>query len=133
VKDSLWDEFQEAVQNGLVRHRSILDVISKFQEANARISRALAKSVTSCGCVRINAHKNHLPESDKISYEDLKACMDDHLDGQLCSACREVVEEEVGRLLFYLAALADLLDVNIYDILIKEHKKITALGVYNLS
>ena len=59
--------------------------------------------------------------------------MDDHLDGELCSNCKEVVEEEVGRLLFYTAALANLLDINIYDILIKENKKLAALGLYHLS
>jgi hypothetical protein len=132
VKDSLWDEFQEAVQNGLVRHRSILDVTSKFQEASVRISRALAKSVTTCGCVRINAQKTQIPEADKMSLSELRASLDDHIEGELCPACREVIEEEFGRLLFYMAALADLLDVNIYDILIKEHKKLSALGLYNL-
>lgn len=133
MKDSLWDEFQEAVQNGLVRHRSILDVSSKFQEASVRISRALAKSVTTCGCVRINAQKNALPETETMSLQQLRASMNDHLEGELCPACREVIEEEFGRLLFYLAALADLLDVNIYDILIKEHKKLSALGLYNMA
>jgi len=133
VKDLLWDEFQEAVEQGLVRHRSILDVISKFQEAHARIARAVAKSVTTCGCVEIHAGKNTPPASDNLSLQDLRALMDDHLDGHLCASCREVIEEEFGRLLFYTAALANLLDLNVYDILIKENKKLAALGVYHLA
>ncbi len=133
VKDLLWDEFQEAVQQGLVRHRSILDVISKFQEASVRISRALVKSVTTCGCVRINAQKNPVPPAENISLQELRTYMDDHLEGELCPQCREVIEEELGRLLFYTAALANLLDLNVYDILIKENKKLAALGVYHLS
>jgi hypothetical protein len=132
VKDLLWDEFQDAVQQGLVRHRSILDVLSKFQEATVRISRALVKSVTACGCIRIHAQKQ-LPPADTISLQELRAYMDDHLDGELCPHCREVIEEEFGRLLFYAAALAGLLDLNVYDILIKENKKLAALGVYHLS
>ena len=133
MKDLLWDNFQDAVQQGLVRHRSILDVSSKFQEASVRVSRALVKSVTACGCVRINAQKNHIPEDTPLSLEELRQYMDDHLEGELCANCREVVEEEVGRLLFYTAALANLLDINIYDILIKENKKLAALGLYHLS
>ena len=133
MKDLLWDEFQEAVQQGLVRHRSILDVVSKFQEASVRVSRALVKSVTSCGCVRINAQKTEIPPSSMVSLQELRSYMDDHLDGELCANCREVVEEEIGRLLFYTAALANLLDLNVYDVLIKENKKLAALGLYHLS
>ena len=98
-----------------------------------RVSRALVKSVTTCGCVRINAQKNQFPEGSNLSMEEIKSYMDDHLEGELCPNCREVVEEEIGRVLFYTAALANLLDVNIYDILIKENKKLAALGVYHLS
>ena len=133
MKDLLWDEFQDAVQQGLVRHRSILDVVSKFQEAGVRISRALVKSVTTCGCVRINAQKNEFPPSSNLSLQELRTYMHDHLEGELCANCREVVEEEFGRLLFYTAALANLLDLNVYDILIKENKKLAALGLYHLS
>ncbi len=133
MKDLLWDEFQEAVQQGLVRHRSILDVISKFQEAHARITRAIAKSVTTCGCVEIHAGKNSAPATDNLSLEELRSLMHDHLTGTLCANCREVIEEEFGRLLFYAAALANVLDINVYDILIKENKKLATLGLYHLS
>jgi hypothetical protein len=133
VKDLLWDEFQDAVHQGLIRHRSILDVTSKFQEASVRVSRALVKSVTTCGCVQINAHKNEIPSALDVPLTELRSYMDDHLDGELCANCREVVEEELGRLLFYTAAFAGLLDINVYDVLIKEHKKLAALGLYHLS
>jgi hypothetical protein len=131
MKDLLWDEFQNAVQEGLVRHRSILDVLSKFQEAHSRVSRAITKAVTTCGCVRINAQKPHLPPD--ISLHQLRSYMDDHVEGELCPQCREVVEEEMGRILFYLAALANLFDLNVYDVLIKEMKKLSTLGVYHMS
>ncbi|HHT27849.1 MAG TPA: DUF1573 domain-containing protein, partial [Firmicutes bacterium] len=38
--------FQEAVNEYLVRHRSILDILSKLQESVARTNRAVAKAVT---------------------------------------------------------------------------------------
>ena len=116
-----------------MRHRSILDVVSKLQEASVRVSRALVKSVTACGCVKIKAQKNEIPPAGNISLQDLRSYMDDHLEGELCANCREVVEEEIGRLLFYTAALANLLDLNVYDVLIKENKKLAALGMYHLS
>ncbi|MHB8927300.1 MAG: DUF1573 domain-containing protein [Bacillota bacterium] len=131
MKDLLCDEFQQAVGEFLVRHRSVLDVLTKFQESNARVNRAIVKSVTSCGCLRVNAEKQRVPTD--ISLRELKDYMDTHLDGELCEHCKEVIEAEIGMNLFYVAALCNLLDINMYDTLINEHKKITALGLFNLS
>ncbi|MBX6350457.1 MAG: DUF1573 domain-containing protein [Clostridia bacterium] len=130
MKDLLWDEFQESVQEGLIRDRSILDVLSKYQDSTARVNRSIVKAVTGCGCIRVNAAKPEVPA--EISLRELRAYMDDHVEGELCAHCREVVEEEVGRQLFYMAALANILNLNVYDILIKEHKKVSTLGIYNI-
>ncbi|MBT9258932.1 MAG: DUF1573 domain-containing protein [Clostridiales bacterium] len=131
MKDLLWDEFQESVNENLVHNRSILDVLSKLHDSTSRVHRAIVKAVTSCGCIQIHAEKPRLP--DNISLRDLKHYMDDHIQGQLCSNCREVVEEELGRILFYMAALGNAVDVNIYDVLIREQKKLSTLGIYHIS
>lgn len=131
MKDLLCDQFQETVGEYLIRHRSILDVMAKLQEANARTNRAVTKAVTACGCVKINAEKQQLPAD--ITLEQLKDHMQNHLNGRLCEHCREVVESELGNTLFYLAGLSNLLDLNLYDILLKEHKKLSALGVFNFA
>jgi hypothetical protein len=131
MKDLLCDQFQETVGEYLIRHRSILDIMAKLQEANARTNRAITKSVTSCGCVKIHAEKQHIPPD--ITLKDVKEHMLNHLQGQLCEHCREVVENEMGNTLFYMAALANSLDLNLYDILLKEHKKLSALGVFNFA
>jgi hypothetical protein len=131
MKDLLCDQFQETVGEYLVRHRSILDVMAKLQEANARTNRAVTKAVTSCGCVKITAERQQLPAD--ITLEQMKEHMQNHLNGRLCEHCREVVETELGNTLFYLAGLANSLDLNLYDILLKEHKKLSALGVFNFA
>ena len=131
LKDLLCDEFQDAVRESLVRHTSILDILSKYQEASARISRAISKAVTTCGCIQIEASKPDLPSD--ITLQELRNYMTTHLKGNLCEHCVEVVEEEIGRQLFYLAALCNALDLNIYDVLIKEHKKLSTLGIFNIS
>lgn len=131
MKDLLCDQFQETVGEYLIRHRSILDVMAKLQEANARTNRAVTKAVTHCGCVKITAEKQQIPPD--ISLDQLKEHMQNHLGGQLCEHCREVVETEIGNTLFYLAGMANLLDLNLYDIILKEHKKLAALGVFNFA
>lgn len=129
MKDVIFDEFQDRVNESLLRHKSILDILTKFQEANARVNRAVVKSVTNCGCMNINASKQQIPcENDNI--ESLNDCMKTHLDGVPCESCREIIEREVGNSMFYLTALCNLLDISLYDALIKEQDKMNTLGKY---
>ncbi len=131
MRDLLCDEFQNAVSETLIRHKSILDILTKYQEATARVNRAVAKAVTSCGCLRINAAKQELPAN--LSLQELRECLPSHLEGRLCDACAEALEQEIGNQLYFLAALCNVLDLNVFDILLKEHKKVSTLGVFNIS
>ena len=132
MKDLLCDGFQETVNEYLVRHKSILDVMSKLTESAGRVNRAVAKAVTNCGCIEIEAVKQRIPP-ELDSLESLKEHMSTHLKGKLCEHCTEILEDEIGRTLFYIAALCNLLDLNLYDILIKEQERIACLGMFNFS
>ncbi|GAQ25565.1 MULTISPECIES: hypothetical protein [Tepidanaerobacter] len=131
MKDLDLEEFQNTVTNCLVRHKSIIDVLAKIDETSARVNRAISKSVTSCGCIQINAKKQQIPAD--ISLCELASYMETHLDGKLCENCREVIEQEIGNHLFYIAALCNLLDLSLKDILYEENEKLSTLGIYNLS
>lgn len=130
MKDLLYDHFQDSVGELLVRHKSILDVLTKFQESQSRVNRAVVKAVTTCGCIEINSKKQNY--SEEISLQDLKNYMDTHLKGNLCPNCRDVIEKELGNNLFYVAALCNELDISMYDVLLKEYEKMQTLGIYNL-
>lgn len=129
--DSRYNSFQESVSEYLIRHKSMLDVLSKLHESGARVNRAVVKAITSCGCVRVNAGKQELP-SDISSYWEMKEYMATHLDGSLCEQCREVLEAELGRNLFYIAALCDLFSLSFAEVIEEERKRVAALGVFNL-
>ena len=131
MKDTDEAQFQDTVSEYLLRHRSILDVQSKLSEAAARVNRAVAKSVTTCGCISVNAVRQKFPID--VSLRELKQFMATHLVGEMCDKCREVVETEIGTTLFYLAALCSLLDLNLEEVLEKEHARVSALGVFNLT
>lgn len=132
MNDIIFDDFQDCVNNSLIRHKSILDIITKYSESTSKVNRAIIKAVTNCGCININAHKQNIDFS-KSSIDDFSACMTTHLNGDLCENCRDVIEEELGNNLFYLMALCNTLDINLYDVLIKEYNKINTLGKFNLS
>ncbi len=124
-------EFQQTVGQYLIRHRSILDVLSKFQESNSRVNRAVAKSVTSCGCLTVQA--NRQPVTSTMSLDDFRKQADSHLQGELCEHCKDILENEVGANLFYLAALCNILGLELSEIMTREKDRINTLGVFNLS
>jgi len=132
MKDLICDEFQNVVSDLLIRHRSILDVLSKLSESTCRVNRAVTKSVTECGCISIQAEKLQLPEGIE-SFDQLREYLDDHLRGVLCEHCHEVITSELGKMLFYTAALCNALDLNLYDVFLQEYKKASALGVFNMT
>lgn len=124
-------EFQDMVSDVLIRHRSILDCLSKFHESTARVNRSITKTVTDCGCISIKAIKQRFPE--KESLKDCGKLMDSHIKGKLCEHCREVIAEEMGNHLFYLTALCSLLDYNLEDLFGLEYNRINTLGHFLLS
>lgn len=134
MKDVIFDDFQNVVAESLVRHRSIIDIVSKLQESEARINRAIAKSITCCGCVEIDAKKQAIPDDlpSDATLEDLNRFMGNHIKGELCPTCREVLEKEIGNNLFYLASFCNALDLNMYDIFLKEYNSINMLGKYHM-
>lgn len=130
MKDVIYDEFQNKVDEVLIRHANLLDIVSKMSEAATKSNRAVIKSITNCGCVTLDVSKVDIPED--LSYEALKEFKAEHLKGEPCPVCREKIEEELGRLEFYVAALCNVLDMNMYDIILKEYKKISTLGRFSL-
>ena len=129
--EQLTDQFQKTVSSLLIRHQSILDILSKSQESSARVNRAVVKSVTNCGCHTINAHKKRIPSDADLA--DLKELLDSQLEGDLCANCKEIVEAELGKQLFYIAALANTLGISMSDVLVKENKKLNTLRVFNMT
>ncbi|AAK81123.1 hypothetical protein BJV85_000714 [Clostridium acetobutylicum] len=131
MQDLIFDEFQNLVDESLIRHSSLLDILSKLQESQGRINRAVTKSVTRCGCIEINASKQQIP-NDLSDINALKKCLKTHVSGKLCEGCRDILINEIGNNLFYLSALCNTLDINLYDVLLREYDKIDTLGKYNL-
>ncbi|NLG32710.1 MAG: DUF1573 domain-containing protein [Syntrophomonadaceae bacterium] len=132
MKDLICDEFQNAVGDLLIRHYSILDILSKLSESSSRVNRAVVKAVTDCGCIRIQAEKMQIPDSIN-SYIELRNCLDNHLRGELCPNCQDIIYTELGKMFFYSAALCNCIDISLYDVFIKEYKKVSTLGIFNLT
>lgn len=123
---------QDKISDILVRHRSILDVMTKLDESNSRINRAIAKSVTHCGCININASKQELPIDDKSTFSESRECFKEHVGGELCHHCKEIIEKEIGNHMFYVGAICNTLNIDLNKAVSKELQKLDTLGVYSL-
>ncbi len=130
IDNSTCNRFQESVSQLLIKHKSILDVLTKQQESITRVNRAIVKAVTTCGCIEIHASKQEI--EGEISIENIHDVLDNHLSGTLCDQCNYIVQQEIGNHMFYLASLCNLLDLNLLEIIQKEEKKINTLGIYNM-
>ncbi|TCZ67595.1 DUF1573 domain-containing protein [Paenibacillus albiflavus] len=124
-------DFQDQVSELLLRHRSLLDVLSKLQQSSAAMSRSVIKATTECGCIEVNASKQ--PYSPEMSLEDAKKQLGTHMNGNLCENCKEIVEAEIGKHLFYIAALSNLLDIDLEQVVANESKKCATLGLFNMA
>lgn len=125
------NQFQMQVSELLLRHRSLLDVMSKFGQSGASVNRAVTKAVTDCGCIELNARKQQY--SDELNLEGAKETLQSHISGAVCEHCREVLKSELGRNLFYMTALCNQLDIQLDDVIAEEYKKCSTLGLFNLT
>jgi hypothetical protein len=129
--NQLTEDFQNKVKSLLIRHQSILDILSKGQEASARVNRAVVKAVTNCGCIGVDAHKKPIPE-DATLY-DLKILLNSQMDGTICDNCRDIIMTELGKQLFYIAALSNTLNISLSEVIAKEQDKLSTLTIFNLT
>ena len=119
IGDIMAEDFQIVVENYLERNKNLLDTMSKYQMASSRLSRAITKASTQCGCISISGKKSEGSPTTSVS-------------GSLCKNCRAVIEKEMGDVLFYIAAICNALDLSIYDAILKEKQALSLLGNYNL-
>lgn len=131
MADSICKDFEQTVLKYLIRHQSILDLLSKTQETNARINRAITKAVTQCGCIEVTAKK--APISEDTSLANMKSLFSSQLSGELCEHCQDILEQELGKNLFYLTGLCNALGLSLEDVLDKENKKVKTLRMFNLT
>ena len=130
MQNILIDDFQNTVGESLVRHKSVIDIMTKLSESNSRINRALAKSVTNCGCIKISAEKQKVP--NEISLGEVSEHLSYQIGGKIFDNWREVLEKEIGMNLYYLAALCDALDISMFDVLLQEDERVKTLGKFSM-
>ena len=122
------ENFQEKVSHLIVRNQNILDILTKCQNSCGKICRSTVKTATGCGCLKIVGEKC-LPV---FPDGDFTQKVNSGTEGELCPECRNIIENEIGEMLFYIAGLCNALGLSIKDIMKKEIKNVEVLGKYSL-
>jgi len=124
-------EFQQQVSELLLRHRNLLDVVTKFSQASASVNRAVAKSITECGCIELKTQ--HRDFTSEEGFGRVLRHENPDKQGELCENCMDAIRSEMGKNLFYLSALCNLLDINMEEVVAREAQKCSTLGYFNLT
>jgi hypothetical protein len=132
IHTSELEAFQMLIADILIRNKSILDQTTKLQDACTHLCRTISKAATTCGCITIDATKQPYNFSENISLDEIKDLMHTHINGHLCENCQDLLEKELGRVLFYSGAIANTFDISLSDVLQKEKTRTELLGKYSL-
>ncbi|MFD3271664.1 DUF1573 domain-containing protein [Paenibacillus dendritiformis] len=122
---------QEQVADLVLRHRSLLDILSKYGQSDASVNRAVTKAITECGCLELHAKRQ--PYKAEMDVEEARQSLESHVHGHLCENCKDMVKHELGKHLFYMSALCNLLDISLDDVVKQESSRCDTLGIFNLS
>ena len=126
------EQFQNFIDELVLRNKSILDQMTKLQDATTRLNRNISKSATNCGCIELHVLKQQFFLQDTIKYDDLSSLLSTHIEGYPCPSCNELIEKEMGRVLFYLSALANTLGISLSQVIENEKNTTSILSHYCL-
>ncbi len=126
---SFSEDFQKEVALLIARNNNLLDILTKYQDSCAKVCRTAVKTATGCGCITIHAEKTlfDINSIQNMSPKELSGT-----SGNLCTTCRERLENEIGESFFYLAAICNALEMSMKDIMKKEIDNVEILGKYSL-
>lgn len=126
------EQFQNFIDELALRNKSILDQMTKLQDASSRLNRNISKCATNCGCIELHVNKQQFLLQDTVNYGDLNCLLSTHIEGYPCTNCNELIEKEMGRVLFYLGALANTLGISLSTVLENEKYRTSLLADYCL-
>ena len=131
------EQFQNTIDDILFRNKSLLDQMTKLQDACSKLNRTISKCATTCGCIQINVAKQHYPlqdevDIDQVELSELEFLLSTHVEGHLCPKCVEAIEKDMGRVLFYSGSICNTFGLSLSSIVNKEQLRCSLLGKYAL-
>ncbi|MGN1097725.1 MAG: DUF1573 domain-containing protein [Clostridia bacterium] len=120
MESDLLKEYQKRCGEVIARNKSVLDILSKLQCANSRVTRSVVKAVTSCGCIEIDGRKNSPVEAGS------------QISGNICEDCENTIKTELGEAFFYTVSLCNALGISMEDVVRWDLNRSDMMGMYSL-
>ncbi len=116
----LINEYQRSAAKIPARNKSVLDILTKLQYADARVARSVIKAVTGCGCIEIHGKRSAGRNAES------------QIRGNICEDCAAAVETQIGEMFFYTASLCNALGISMEEIFRKDISRSDMFGNYTL-
>ncbi|MBQ2888341.1 MAG: hypothetical protein IJE29_05415 [Firmicutes bacterium] len=121
-------DLQQKADEYLVVNPAALQILLQMQINCLRLQQSLLAAANTCGCAKLGTDKLPLPEN--ADWKQLKALPTGDDLTKLCPNCRLELQERLGALLFYAAALANTLNFDLTEICDREIDKLDLLGYF---
>ena len=121
---------QQKAKEYLIINPAALQIMLQMQLNATRLHQSLLKAANTCGCIKLGTSKAPVPPDADWPTLKNQPTGDDFTG--LCPSCREELTERLGSLLFYTAALANSLNLDLGSVCEHEIDKLDLLGYFML-
>ncbi len=121
--DDTITHLSKVIQQYFFRNKGIADTISKLSSSIDKVTRSIVKAATHCGCIEFYAKKQPSLTPGEAT---------NMMQGELCSRCREKIEQCIGESFFYLISLCIAMGSDPQKILQDQVEQMKILGKFNL-
>ncbi len=121
---------QQKADEYLVINPSVLQILLQLEQNALRLNRTALRASNTCGCIRLGSEKLLLPEG--ATWEEMRQQPTGDVLAGICPECRNDMQDKLGALLFYAAALCNAFDLDLDEITEREIQKLDLLGYFML-
>ncbi len=121
---------QQKAAQYLMIDPAALQIALLLQLNACRLHQSLLSAANTCGCITLGTAKANLPADADWQTLQTQPTGDNFAD--ICPNCRSLLTEHLGALLFYAAALANALNLDLDTICDHETEKLDMLGYFML-
>lgn len=123
---------QQKADEYLIINPAALQILLQLQANALRLHQSVLRAANCCGCISLGAAKLPNPDESEADLAALKKRPTGDELSSLCPSCRAEISERMGSLLFYAAALANALGLDLNILAEAEIDKLDLLGYFML-
>lgn len=122
-------ELQKRAEEYLILNPAALQILLQMQKTCLTLHQTVLAAANTCGCITLGTEKLLPPDA---GWQQLKDHPTGDSFGSICPTCRARIRDQLGSLLFYAAALANTLELDLDEVTLQEVSRLDLLGYFML-